>query len=345
MKEAERLYLESSKSFEQLSLRSKTSQDLSHILDSSQSSGASTPTPKSASSLPLDSERNSRKAATSDENYSDDFSDENKTESPGISPDVEINFFDANKGNPKSNREEKMSDEKKIPEKKITDKNVGKKISEKNLNDGKIMEETKIKESENLVGINNKEINKKDLYKEVNDRDNSSIESSKSQWYKKSEDTFQGEDKDSCSIKTDKSQINKSEITKVNNQKSNSESIKTQISNFEIRSLQEPKKLTSSSSSNSFASIRNNSTNTSRSISENHFKPIERDKINQMSLFNAQDKEMKQSGMNNGVKAHEELNKQIEQQKEELEKKEGMIRLLIEDNGKLKANVSGLKVS
>ncbi|XP_060521681.1 centrosomal protein of 162 kDa isoform X2 [Cylas formicarius] len=65
MKEAEKIYMESSKSFEQLSQRSKTSQNISDLL-SSQSKG-STPTPKSISPLPID-------PGESDSDYSEDFS-------------------------------------------------------------------------------------------------------------------------------------------------------------------------------------------------------------------------------------------------------------------------------
>lgn len=74
MKEAERIFAESSKSFEQLSGRSKaTSQNVTEI-----GSKSSTPTPKSVSPLP-----NEKKSSES-ESYSEDFSvaeDENGKES------------------------------------------------------------------------------------------------------------------------------------------------------------------------------------------------------------------------------------------------------------------------
>lgn len=73
MKEAERLYIESSKSFEQLSIHSRTSQNISEMqLDNSE---VSTPTPKSVSPLPEDSDPNKN------DSYSDDFSDD-KSEGP-----------------------------------------------------------------------------------------------------------------------------------------------------------------------------------------------------------------------------------------------------------------------
>jgi hypothetical protein len=66
MREAERIYMESSKSFEQLSQRSKTSQNLTEL--NSNISKDSTPTPKSVSPLPHDDSES--------ETYSDDFSDQ-----------------------------------------------------------------------------------------------------------------------------------------------------------------------------------------------------------------------------------------------------------------------------
>lgn len=80
MKEAERIYIESSKSFEQLSQRSKTSQNISDLL--SNISKDSTPTPKSVSPLPMDPdpEYNSESSDDDDE-YTTDFSEESKVES------------------------------------------------------------------------------------------------------------------------------------------------------------------------------------------------------------------------------------------------------------------------
>lgn len=71
MREAERIYMESSKSFEQLSQRSKTSQNITEL--NSNTSGNSTPTPKSVSPLPNDDSES--------ETYSEDFSEESKVES------------------------------------------------------------------------------------------------------------------------------------------------------------------------------------------------------------------------------------------------------------------------
>ncbi|KAJ8923377.1 hypothetical protein NQ315_001935 [Exocentrus adspersus] len=51
MREAERIYMESSKSFEQLSQRSKTSQNISDLLSNSNASKNSTPTPKKESKI------------------------------------------------------------------------------------------------------------------------------------------------------------------------------------------------------------------------------------------------------------------------------------------------------
>lgn len=75
MKEAEKVYMESSKSFEQLSQRSKTSQNISELLSSN--SKTSTPTPKSLSPLPMDPVD---KYDSSSE-YSDNFSQNSKSES------------------------------------------------------------------------------------------------------------------------------------------------------------------------------------------------------------------------------------------------------------------------
>lgn len=75
MREAERIFAESSKSFEQLSGRSKaTSRNITEI-----DSKNSTPTPKSVSPLPQDEEKNN--VASESESYSEDFSlaDDGKT--------------------------------------------------------------------------------------------------------------------------------------------------------------------------------------------------------------------------------------------------------------------------
>ncbi|KAG5868271.1 hypothetical protein JTB14_032986 [Gonioctena quinquepunctata] len=74
MKEAEKIYLESSKSFEQLSQRSKTSQNISDLL--SNLSTDSTPTPKSISPLPMDPDLPD--SSESEEDYTEDFSEEVK---------------------------------------------------------------------------------------------------------------------------------------------------------------------------------------------------------------------------------------------------------------------------
>lgn len=78
MREAERIYIESSKSFEQLSQRSKTSQNITDLL--SNFSKNSTPTPKSVSPLPMDPDPESNTNSDSDE-YTEDFSEESKVES------------------------------------------------------------------------------------------------------------------------------------------------------------------------------------------------------------------------------------------------------------------------
>ncbi|XP_018569081.1 centrosomal protein of 162 kDa [Anoplophora glabripennis] len=78
MKEAERIYMESSKSFEQLSQRSKTSQNISDLL--SNMSKDSTPTPKSVSPLPIDPDPEYNSESDDDE-YTTDFSEESKVES------------------------------------------------------------------------------------------------------------------------------------------------------------------------------------------------------------------------------------------------------------------------
>lgn len=100
MKEAERLYLESSKSFEQLSIHSKTSQNISEI--NSQSSEASTPTPKSASPLPLDSDKSRVSKSSESESYTDDFYEENKSSTP--SPEIKPNKSDSDKENKFENK-------------------------------------------------------------------------------------------------------------------------------------------------------------------------------------------------------------------------------------------------
>lgn len=80
MREAERIFHESSKSFEQLSARSKTSQNITDL--NSKSSKNSTPTPKSVSPLPLDGQRDqSGKDSDTEDSYSDDFSNASKAES------------------------------------------------------------------------------------------------------------------------------------------------------------------------------------------------------------------------------------------------------------------------
>lgn len=94
MREAERIFIESSKSFEQLSSRSKTSQNVTEI--GSHSSKESTPTPKSVSPLPLDSkvkesnivnESDKENDSSSDEeSYTDDFSRESDVQVKSPSP-------------------------------------------------------------------------------------------------------------------------------------------------------------------------------------------------------------------------------------------------------------------
>lgn len=80
MKEAERIYIESSKSFEQLSQRSKTSQNISDLL--SNISKDSTPTPKSVSPLPMDPDPEYNSESSDDDGeYTTDFSEESKVES------------------------------------------------------------------------------------------------------------------------------------------------------------------------------------------------------------------------------------------------------------------------
>ncbi|XP_057666996.1 centrosomal protein of 162 kDa [Diorhabda carinulata] len=87
LKEAEKIYIESSKSFEQLSQRSKTSQNISDLL--SNISKDSTPTPKSLSPLPMDpdpQEPEVQEMSQSDDDYSEDFSEESKMHSAKGSP-------------------------------------------------------------------------------------------------------------------------------------------------------------------------------------------------------------------------------------------------------------------
>ncbi|XP_066246795.1 centrosomal protein of 162 kDa-like [Euwallacea similis] len=82
MKEAERVYMESSKSFEQLSQMSKTSQNISDLVSSN--SKMSTPTPKSVSPLPLDDAEKGLDKEDYISDYSEDFSQDSKTD-PGKS--------------------------------------------------------------------------------------------------------------------------------------------------------------------------------------------------------------------------------------------------------------------
>ncbi|XP_044759432.1 centrosomal protein of 162 kDa [Coccinella septempunctata] len=95
MREAEKIYMESSKSFEQLSQRSKTSQNISEISSGSENS---TPTPKSVSPLPLDTnpdEIYADKIIAKDDRevfYSEDFSDDSKIDSSESTPSVEQNL-------------------------------------------------------------------------------------------------------------------------------------------------------------------------------------------------------------------------------------------------------------
>lgn len=75
MREAERIYMESSKSFEQLSQRSKTSQNITDL--NSKFSKSSTPTPKSVSPLPNDDSES--------DTYSEDFSEDDSKSQPILS--------------------------------------------------------------------------------------------------------------------------------------------------------------------------------------------------------------------------------------------------------------------
>lgn len=95
MKEAERIYIESSKSFEQLSQRSKTSQNISEISSGSQNS---TPTPKSVSPLPLDTQPDEIDQQRTHSNherdvfYTEDFSDDSRIDSSDSTPSIEQNI-------------------------------------------------------------------------------------------------------------------------------------------------------------------------------------------------------------------------------------------------------------
>ncbi|VEN35066.1 unnamed protein product [Callosobruchus maculatus] len=92
MKEAERIYMESSKSFEQLSQRSKTSQNISDLF--SNLSKDSTPTPKSISPLPMDPDP---QQSNDSDDYTEDFSEESKIESNPPSVDGKNGFDNADK--------------------------------------------------------------------------------------------------------------------------------------------------------------------------------------------------------------------------------------------------------
>lgn len=96
MQEAEKVYMESSKSFEQLSVHSKTSMNVTDVFNNSQS------TPKSASPIPTDSsmslktnDNKNTSNASEDDSYSDDFT--GKSESVVSSPSVPKPVTDANK--------------------------------------------------------------------------------------------------------------------------------------------------------------------------------------------------------------------------------------------------------
>lgn len=87
MQEAEKVYMESSKSFEQLSMHSKTSMNVTDIFNNSES------TPKSASPIPTDSslsiktnDNKNNTGAFEDDLYSDDFT--GKSESVLSSPSI-----------------------------------------------------------------------------------------------------------------------------------------------------------------------------------------------------------------------------------------------------------------
>ncbi|KYB26175.1 Centrosomal protein of 162 kDa-like Protein [Tribolium castaneum] len=96
MREAEKIYIESSKSFEQLSQRSKTSQNITEL--NSDGSKNSTPTPKSVSPLPNDDSES--------ETYSEDFSEESKVQSVP-SPIIEMKEKEKNEEiGPKQEEEE-----------------------------------------------------------------------------------------------------------------------------------------------------------------------------------------------------------------------------------------------
>ncbi|XP_072382872.1 uncharacterized protein [Diabrotica undecimpunctata] len=110
IKEAEKIYMESSKSFEQLSQRSKTSQNLSDLL--SNLSKDSTPTPKSVSPLPMDpdpQEIEMDNLSESDDDYTEDFSEESKIESANLSPTTnklkDLDFSSNNKENIDENKD------------------------------------------------------------------------------------------------------------------------------------------------------------------------------------------------------------------------------------------------
>nr|CAI5848413.1 unnamed protein product [Callosobruchus analis] len=97
MKEAERIYIESSKSFEQLSQRSKTSQNISDLM--SNLSKDSTATPKSISPLPMDPYP---QQSNDSDDYTEDFSDESKIDSNPPSIDGKNGFDNADKDSSES---------------------------------------------------------------------------------------------------------------------------------------------------------------------------------------------------------------------------------------------------
>ncbi|KAK5641589.1 hypothetical protein RI129_010136 [Pyrocoelia pectoralis] len=96
MKEAEKIYMESSKSFEQLSARSRTSANLSVSFDETPKSS---PTPKSASPLPLDYDKGNPEIVNTGngdgDEYSDDFEEKSDVDTPSAVPNDHKSDFEA----------------------------------------------------------------------------------------------------------------------------------------------------------------------------------------------------------------------------------------------------------
>lgn len=307
MKEAERLYMESSKSFEQLSVHSKTSQNLTDVFNSQNNSDMSTPTPKSASPLPTDSDEEESKS----EEYTQDFYDENPQGSLDIDDKDKVNIDQENIDTEVLNR--------KFDEgagKQFDDKKISKQFDEKT--DKVLGDETQFDKAEN----------NKQMKRELKERNEANGGSDKIDLYSTQSSLRQFRKEQLTKEQLIKDQLSIEQLTK-------QQVIKEQLSIDQLTKEQLEKEQIS----------------TEQLVQEQLAKEqFIADRISKKlvakELFNNErtKEELGIEELSSKNQLLNQLKEQIDMYKEDSEKKNGVIQLLIEDTKKLKDNIQYLEV-